>query len=60
MEGAFVFPKIIVLDTHQHIHFSHPTVREEACSVLVENEEGWLETHKVEAILSGLALMKKA
>lgn len=38
----------------QHIHFTYPTVREEACSVLQENEDGWLETHKVEAILFGL------
>ena len=38
----------------QHIHFTHPTVREEACSVLQENEEGWFESHKVEAILFGL------
>ena len=31
-----------------------PTVHEEACSVLKVNEDGWLEEHKVEAILFGL------
>ena len=38
----------------QHIHFTHATVHEEACSVLKPNEDGWLEEHKVEAILFGL------
>jgi ATP-binding cassette subfamily F protein 3 len=38
----------------QHIKFTHPTVHEEACSVLKVNEDGWLEEHKVEAILFGL------
>lgn len=38
----------------QHISFSHRTVHEEACSVLKENEDGWLDTHQVESILFGL------
>ncbi|MFA6837053.1 MAG: ATP-binding cassette domain-containing protein, partial [Fibrobacteraceae bacterium] len=38
----------------QHIKFTHPTVHEEACSVLKENEDGWIDTHPVEAILFGL------
>lgn len=38
----------------QHIAFSHATVHEEACSVLKKNEDGWLDTHHVEAILFGL------
>ncbi len=38
----------------QHIKFTHPTVHKEACSVLKVNEDGWLEEHKVEAILFGL------
>lgn len=43
----------------QHLHFTHPTVEEEACSVLKVNEDGWLETHKVEAILFGLGFDEK-
>lgn len=39
---------------NQHIHFTHPTVHKEACSVLKMNEDGWLDTHKVEEILFGL------
>lgn len=38
----------------QHIAFSHATVHEEACSVLQKNEDGWIDTHHVEAILFGL------
>lgn len=38
----------------QHLHFSKPTVFEEACSILKPNEDGWLDTHSVEAILFGL------
>lgn len=38
----------------QHIAFSHATVHEEACSVLKKNEDGWIDTHHVEAILFGL------
>lgn len=38
----------------QHISFSHKTVHEEACSVLKENEDGWIDTHQVESILFGL------
>ena len=30
----------------QHIKFTHPTVHEEACSVLKVNEDGWLEEHE--------------
>ena len=53
--GSICIPKNYTFGhLSQHIHFTHPTVREEACSVLQENEEGWLETHKVEAILFGL------
>lgn len=38
----------------QHLHFTHNTVLEEACSVLKPNEDGWVENYKVEAILGGL------
>lgn len=44
----------------QHLHFNHPTVREEANSALKENEDGWKETHKVEAILFGLGFDQSA
>ncbi len=44
----------------QHLHFTHPTVREEASSALKENEDGWKETHKIEAILFGLGFDEDA
>ncbi|MDR2731790.1 MAG: ATP-binding cassette domain-containing protein [Fibromonadaceae bacterium] len=43
----------------QHLNFKHPTIFEEACSVLKPNEEGWIESYKVEAILSGLGFDKE-
>ena len=43
----------------QHLHFAHDTVFDEACSVLKPNEDGWLESYKVEAILSGLGFDKE-
>jgi ATP-binding cassette subfamily F protein 3 len=44
----------------QHLHFTHSTVREEASSALKENEDGWKETHKIEAILFGLGFDEEA
>lgn len=38
----------------QHISFSQSTVHAEACTVLKENEDGWMDTHQVESILFGL------
>lgn len=38
----------------QHLKFSHSSVREEAASALPKNQDGWVETHRAEAILSGL------
>jgi len=43
----------------QHLDFKHPTVFEEACSALKPNEDGWIESYKVEAILSGLGFDKE-
>ncbi len=44
----------------QHISFSHPTVHAEACSVLKENEDGWMDTHQVESILFGLGFNEES
>ena len=53
--GTIDIPKKYTLGyLQQHIHFTHPTVHQEACSVLKPNEDGWIEEHKVEAILFGL------
>ena len=53
--GSIDIPKKYTLGyLQQHINFTHATVHEEACSVLKPNEDGWLEEHKVEAILFGL------
>ena len=38
----------------QHLHFAHATIFDEACSALKPNEDGWIESYKAEAILSGL------
>jgi len=38
----------------QHLSFGHPTVLEEAACALPVNEDGWVETYRAEAILSGL------
>jgi len=43
----------------QHLHFTHATIFEEACSALKPNEDGWVESYKVEAILSGLGFDKE-
>jgi len=43
----------------QHLHFTHATVFEEACSALKPNEDGWIESYKVESILSGLGFDKE-
>ncbi|MCL2281869.1 MAG: ATP-binding cassette domain-containing protein, partial [Fibromonadales bacterium] len=43
----------------QHLHFTHATIFDEACSVLKPNEDGWIESYKVEAILSGLGFDKE-
>ena len=53
--GSIDIPKNYTIGyLQQHIDFKHATVHEEACSVLKPNEDGWLEEHKVEAILFGL------
>lgn len=53
--GTIDIPKKYTIGyLQQHISFTHKTVHEEACSVLKPNEDGWLEEHKVEAILFGL------
>jgi len=53
--GNIDIPKKYTLGyLQQHLNFTHATVHEEACSVLKPNEDGWLEEHKVEAILFGL------
>ncbi len=53
--GSIDIPKKYTIGyLQQHINFTHATVHEEACSVLKPNEDGWLEEHKVEAILFGL------
>ncbi len=44
----------------QHLQFTKPTVYEEACSILKPNEDGWLDTHSVEAILFGLGFDKES
>lgn len=53
--GSIDIPKKYTLGyLQQHINFTYPTVHAEACSVLKPNEDGWIEEHKVEAILFGL------
>ena len=53
--GSIDIPKTYSIGyLQQHINFTHATVHEEACSVLKPNEDGWIEEHKVEAILFGL------
>ena len=53
--GSIDIPKNYTIGyLQQHINFKHATVHEEACSVLKPNEDGWIEEHKVEAILFGL------
>ena len=42
----------------QHLNFAHATIFEEACSALKPNEDGWVESYKVESILSGLGFDK--
>ncbi|MDR3002018.1 MAG: ATP-binding cassette domain-containing protein [Fibromonadaceae bacterium] len=42
----------------QHLNFTHATIFEEACSALKPNEDGWIESYKVESILSGLGFDK--
>ena len=50
--GNIDIPKKYTLGyLQQHLNFTHATVHEEACSVLKPNEDGWLEEHKVEAII---------
>ena len=53
--GSIDIPKKYTIGyLQQHINFTRATVHEEACSVLKPNEDGWIEEHKVEAILFGL------
>lgn len=44
----------------QHLHFEKDTVYEEACSILKPNEDGWIDTHSVEAILFGLGFNQES
>jgi len=58
--GAINVPKNYSIGyLSQHLHFTHATVFDEACSVLKPNEDGWIESYKVEAILSGLGFDKE-
>jgi len=58
--GAINVPKNYSIGyLSQHLHFTHTTVFDEACSVLKPNEDGWIESYKVEAILSGLGFDKE-
>ncbi len=43
----------------QHIEFSEDSVRKEGCLGLPVREDGWQETHKVEAVLSGLGFSEE-
>jgi len=54
-EGEILIPKNYTLGyLEQHLKFAHPTIIQEACSVLALNEDGWREDHKAQAILFGL------
>jgi ATP-binding cassette subfamily F protein 3 len=57
--GKVIYPdnyKVGVLS--QHLHFTEPTVLDEACLGLPELEGGWKETYKAEAVLLGLGFSK--
>lgn len=57
--GSIQYPKHYSLGhLEQHIHFTHSTVLDEACSALRPNEDGWIETHKAEAVLFGLGFQQ--
>ncbi|MEE0876930.1 MAG: ATP-binding cassette domain-containing protein, partial [Fibrobacteraceae bacterium] len=59
--GSIQIPKNYTLGhLSQHLHFEKPTVYEEACSILKPNEDGWLDTHSVEAILFGLGFNQES
>ena len=59
--GSVNIPKGYTLGhLSQHLHFEHATVHAEACSALRPNEDGWLESHKVEAILFGLGFDRES
>lgn len=59
--GSILIPKNYTFGhLSQHLHFTKPSVFEEACQVLKPNEDGWLDTHSVEAILFGLGFDKES
>ena len=59
--GSIQIPKNYTLGhLSQHLHFEKQTVYEEACSILKPNEDGWLDTHSVEAILFGLGFNQES
>lgn len=59
--GQIQIPKNYTLGhLTQHLHFEKETVYEEACSILKPNEDGWLDTHSVEAILFGLGFNQES
>lgn len=59
--GSIQIPKNYTLGhLSQHLHFEKKTVYEEACSILKPNEDGWLDTHSVEAILFGLGFNQES
>jgi ATP-binding cassette subfamily F protein 3 len=43
----------------QHIEFTEATVRKEGCLGLPIREDGWQESHKVDAVLSGLGFSEE-
>jgi ATP-binding cassette subfamily F protein 3 len=59
--GSIQIPKNYTLGhLSQHLYFEKQTVYEEACSILKPNEDGWLDTHSVEAILFGLGFNQES
>ncbi len=60
-DGSILIPKNYTIGyLEQHLHFTYATVFEEACSVLKQNEDGWTDTHSVEAILFGLGFTQQS
>ena len=53
--GEIIIPKHCkVGHLSQHLHFTKPTVLDEACDGLEMHEDGYLEVHRAEATLHGL------
>ena len=59
--GTILIPKNYTFGhLSQHLHFTQPTVFEEAKTVLKPNEDGWLDTHEMESILFGLGFNEES